>query len=63
MHKVFIYVISALILFFPNKIKAFEGKTAKNFMGLYELKQGILAHDRGWFEQIEKVLALIIILN
>ena len=49
MHKVFIYVISALILFFPNKIKAFEGKTAKNFMGLYELKQGILAHDRGWF--------------
>ena len=29
--------------------KAFEDKTAKSFMGLYEVKQGVLAHDRGWF--------------
>ena len=32
-----------------NESKAFEDKTAKSFMGLYEVKQGVLAHDRGWF--------------
>ena len=38
-----------IFVFQINNIKAFEDKTAKNFMGLYEVKQGILAHDRGWF--------------
>ena len=32
-----------------NESKAFDDKTGKTFMGLYEVKQGILAHDRGWF--------------
>ena len=34
---------------FFNQSKAFDDKTARNFMGLYEVKQGVLAHDRGWF--------------
>ena len=34
---------------YSSKILAFDGKTAKNFLGLYEVKQGVLAHDRGWF--------------
>ena len=32
-----------------NQLKAFDDKTARGFMGLYEVKQGVLAHDRGWF--------------
>ena len=32
-----------------NESKAFDDKTGKTFMGLYEVKQGVLAHDRGWF--------------
>ena len=42
----------ALFFFFVfqiNNIKAFEDKAADGFMGIYEVKQGILAHDRGWF--------------
>ena len=34
---------------FFNQLKAFDDKTVKSFMGLYEVKHGILAHDRGWF--------------
>ena len=34
---------------FFNQSKAFDDKTARSFMGLYEVKQGVLAHDRGWF--------------
>ena len=32
-----------------NSAKAFDDNTTKTFMNLYEVKQGILAHDRGWF--------------
>ena len=49
MKKLFLYIAFFLILGISNELKAFEDKTAKNFMGLYEVKQGILAHDRGWF--------------
>ena len=49
MKKIFLYLFALIITFFPNKIKAFEEKTAKSFMNLYEVKQGVLAHDRGWF--------------
>jgi hypothetical protein len=49
MKKIFLYLFALIITFFPNQIKAFEEKTAKNFMNLYEVKQGVLAHDRGWF--------------
>ena len=48
MHRFIIYLISIFFLSSSN-LNAFEEKTAKNFMGLYELKQGIVAHDRGWF--------------
>ena len=48
MHRFIIYLISIFFLSSSN-LNAFEEKTAKNFMGLYELKQGIIAHDRGWF--------------
>ena len=49
MKKLFIYLILFLMVGFFNQLKAFDDKTAKSFMGLYEVKQGILAHDRGWF--------------
>ena len=49
MKKIFLYLFALIITFFPNQIKAFEEKTAKSFMNLYEVKQGVLAHDRGWF--------------
>ena len=49
MRKLTAYLISFVILVLLNKSEAFEDKTAKGFMGLYEVKQGILAHDRGWF--------------
>jgi len=49
MKKIFQYLFALIITFFPNEIKAFEEKTAKSFMNLYEVKQGVLAHDRGWF--------------
>ena len=49
MKKLFLYIAFFLILGISNESKAFEDKTAKNFMNLYEVKQGILAHDRGWF--------------
>ena len=49
MKKIFLYLFALIITFFPNEIKAFEEKTAKSFMNLYEVKQGVLAHDRGWF--------------
>ena len=42
----------ALFFFFVfqiSNLQAFEDKAAKGFMGVYEVKQGILAHDRGWF--------------
>ena len=43
-------IIFALFLVFQiTYLQAFEDKVSKNFMGLYEVKQGILAHDRGWF--------------
>ena len=49
MRKLFIYLILFLMVGFFNQSKAFDDKTARNFMGLYEVKQGVLAHDRGWF--------------
>ena len=49
MKKLFIYLILFLMVGFFNQLKAFDDKTARSFMGLYEVKQGILAHDRGWF--------------
>ena len=42
----------ALFFFFVfqiSNLQAFEDKATKGFMGVYEVKQGILAHDRGWF--------------
>ena len=49
MKKLLIYLFVLVITFLPKETTAFEDKTAKNFMGLYEVKQGVLAHDRGWF--------------
>ena len=49
MKVLFLYIISCLILGITNESIAFEDKTSKKFMNLYEVKQGILAHDRGWF--------------
>ena len=49
MKVLFLYIISCLILGITNESFAFEDKTSKKFMNLYEVKQGILAHDRGWF--------------
>ncbi len=42
-------IFSLFLVFQITYLQAFEDKVAKNFMGLYEVKQGILAHDRGWF--------------
>ena len=49
MRALLTYTFCVLIFTIPGKILAFDGKTAKNFLGLYEVKQGVLAHDRGWF--------------
>ena len=49
MRALLTYIFCVLIFTIPGKILAFDGKTAKNFLGLYEVKQGVLAHDRGWF--------------
>ena len=43
------FIFSLFLVFQITYLHAFEDKTAKSFMGLYEAKQGILAHDRGWF--------------
>ena len=40
----FIFVVLA----HTNSLYAFSDKS-KNLLGIYELKQGLLAHDRGWF--------------
>ncbi len=49
MKKLLVYLVLLLMIIFPYELKAFEDKTAKSFMNLYEVKQGVLAHDRGWF--------------
>ena len=49
MKKLLVYLVLLTMIFFPYELKAFEDKTAKSFMNLYEVKQGVLAHDRGWF--------------
>ena len=52
MNKLFLYIFTFFVFLIavnPKNSHAFEEKTAKGFMGLYEVKQGILAHDRGWF--------------
>ena len=49
MKRLFLYLLPILMVSVFNESKAFEDKTAKGFMGLYEVKQGVLAHDRGWF--------------
>jgi len=49
MRTLFLYLISLILLGIYSESNAFEDKTAKSFMGLYEAKQGLLAHDRGWF--------------
>ena len=38
-----------LAMLYTDNALSFDDRTKKNFMGLYEIKQGILAHDRGWF--------------
>ena len=63
MKKLLVYLVLLTMIFFPYELKAFEDKTAKSFMNLYEVKQGVLAHDRGWFGKIERDLGQIIILN
>ena len=37
-----------VVLVHTNSLYAFSDKS-KNLLGIYELKQGLLAHDRGWF--------------
>ena len=49
MKRLILYLIPILMASVFNESKAFEDKTAKSFIGLYEVKQGVLAHDRGWF--------------
>ena len=49
MKKLLVYLVLLIMIIFPYELKAFEDKTAKSFMNLYEVKQGVLAHDRGWF--------------
>tara|TARA_B100000029_G_scaffold316368_1_gene308763 strand:+ start:5971 stop:6552 length:582 start_codon:yes stop_codon:yes gene_type:complete len=49
MRKFLLYITFFSILTFYSKSFAFEDKAAKNFLNLYEVKQGVLAHDRGWF--------------
>ena len=49
MNNIKLFALCSFFVFQINNIKAFEDKTAKSFMGLYEVKQGVLAHDRGWF--------------
>ena len=49
MKKLLVYLVLLTMVFFPYELKAFEDKTAKSFMNIYEVKQGVLAHDRGWF--------------
>ena len=63
MRALLTYIFCVLIFTIPGKILAFDGKTAKNFLGLYEVKQGVLAHDRAGLVKIEKDLDLIIISN
>ena len=47
--KFFFLFIFFTAIFYPTDSKAFDDDTAKGFMGLSEIKQGLLAHDRGWF--------------
>ncbi len=49
MRKFLLYITILSISFIYSKSFAFEDKTAKNFFNIYEIKQGVLAHDRGWF--------------
>ena len=49
MNFIKIFIIALFLVFQTSYTQAFEDKVSKNFMGLYEVKQGILAHDRGWF--------------
>ena len=49
MNFIKLFTLFFFFIFQITNVKAFEDKTAKNFMGLYEVKQGVLAHDRGWF--------------
>jgi hypothetical protein len=44
-----LFAASVFIVFAnTNSLYAFNDKS-KNLLGIYELKQGLLAHDRGWF--------------
>ena len=44
-----LFAASVFIVFAnTNFLYAFNDKS-KNLLGIYELKQGLLAHDRGWF--------------
>ena len=49
MNFIKIFIIALFLVFQTSYTQAFEDKVSKNFMGLYEVKQGVLAHDRGWF--------------
>ena len=44
-----VIVLLTLLVFYPqNYARSFDEKS-KGFMGLTEVRQGLLAHDRGWF--------------
>ena len=47
--KLLFYLLFLCLVYPQNIAKAFDEKTKDSFMGIYELKQGVLAHDRGWF--------------
>ena len=49
MNFIKIFIIALFLVFQTSYTQAFEDKVSKNFMGLYGVKQGVLAHDRGWF--------------
>ena len=49
MNNIKLFALFSFFVFQINNIKAFEDKATDGFMGVYEVKQGILAHDRGWF--------------
>tara|TARA_B100000427_G_scaffold198313_1_gene164767 strand:+ start:2727 stop:3308 length:582 start_codon:yes stop_codon:yes gene_type:complete len=49
MKRAIVYIAFLFALSISGNLKAFDDNTAKSFMGLYEVKQGVLAHDRGWF--------------
>ena len=46
MKRAIVYIAFLFALSISGNLKAFDDNTAKSFMGLYEVKQGVLAHDK-----------------